>query len=286
MRHTFSLILILVSVSSPVHAQAWDPAPFRSATPIPRDGLPSERGAFLAWLDQNPSPLTQKNFQRVHERVYAYISDIAKRQGGRFPSRTDTVAFNLFRLAAGTSATGADRVARALHPSAKLPPPAAVPGFTLVLTPPLFRLSSDDGTWGVCYPYYFMAAPVGRQRPSNGVLTELVVLSTLFAPDQGPAGSSQATIILAAAPVADSAKHVAAWLAQFGVSPTSAPAEDRAGAWYASPPADPMHRLAVIRRLPARVIVITYIGLGGTFETNRPHFFNLLTTVRSGPCAA
>lgn len=284
--HTSVLILIpiLISLSSPVHAQDWDPAPFRSATPIPRDGLPPERGAFLAWLDHNSS-LTQQSSQRARERLYAYISDLAKRQGGGFPRRTDTAAFNLFRVAAGTGATGADRVARALRPSAKLPPPAAVPAFTLALTPPLFRLASDDGTWGVCYPYYFMAAPVGRQRPSNGVLTEVVVLSTLFAPDQGQPGSSQATILLAAAPVADSAKHVAAWLAQLGVKATSAPPEDRTGAWYASPPADPMHRLVVIHRLPARVMVIAYLGLGGTFETNRPHFFNLLTTVRSGRCA-
>jgi hypothetical protein len=238
-------------------------------------------------LDRSSASLTQQDHQRASERLFVYISDLAKRRGGRFPNAADTVAFDLFRAAASIGVAGADRVARALyaHPE-KLPPPTQVPAFTLSLTPPLFKLSSDDGSWGVCYPYYFMAAPAGRQRPSNGVLTELVVLSTLFAPDQGQPGSSQATIILAAAPIADSAKHVAAWLGQFGLTATSPPLEDQAGAWYASPPGDPMHRLAVIRRLPTRIVVAAYLGLGGTFETNRPHFFNLLTTLTSGKCAA
>jgi hypothetical protein len=40
-----------------------------------------------------------------------------------------------------------------------------------------------------------------------------------------------------------------------------------------------MRRLAVVRRLPSRVMVVAYLGLPGTFETNRPHFFNLLATL-------
>jgi hypothetical protein len=131
-----------------------------------------------------------------------------------------------------------------------------------------------------------MAAPAAPQRIANGVLTEIVVLSTLFAPDHGQAGSSQATIIITAAPVADSLKHVSSWLTQFGLSPTSAPPEDPSGAWYASPPADAMHRLAIVRRLGTRVFVVAYLGLEGTFQSNRPHFFNLLATVMSGQCAA
>ncbi len=177
-------------------------------------------------------------------------------------------------------------MARALyaHPD-RLPVPTPIPGFDLAFRPPLFALTSDDSTWGVCFPYYFMAAPGGRQTPANGISTELVVLSTLVAPDRSPAGSSQATIFIAAAPVADSLKHVTTWLKQFGVGPVTSPPESAAGSWFASPAAEPMRRLATIRRLPQRVLVIFYIGQPGTFETNRPHFFNLLATLRDGRCA-
>src|SRR6266702_4490451 len=66
----------------------------------------------------------------------------------------------------------------------------------------------------------------------------------------------------------------------------TSPPESAAGSWFASPAAEPMRRLATIRRLPQRVLVIVYIGQPGTFETNRPHFFNLLATLRDGRCAA
>ena len=283
-----SLVTLVVLLLPPAaRAQAWDPAPFRSATPIPRDGLPPERSAFLAWLASALGSLTQEDAQRAQERLYTYISAIAKQRTGRFPQVTDTIALSLFRSAASIGVAGADQVARALNPHPeRLPAAGTVPDFRLSLHPPLFTLASDDGSWGVCFPYYFMAAPAGRQRPSSGVLTELVVLSTLVAPDRGPSGSSQATILLAAASIADSAKHVTAWLTQFDLHPTSAPLEDPAGIWYESPPGDPMHRLAVIQRLPKRVLVAVFLGLDGTFESNRPHLFNVLATIRSGHCAA
>jgi hypothetical protein len=279
-------LVALLSVN-PAGAQGWDSRPLRSPTPIPRDGFPLTQTAFHGWLHRNASRLTSTEAPRVRERLYAYISAMAKQRGGRFPAPADSAAFELFRAAASVGAVGADRVARELHQNpVKLPVPAAIPGFDLRLEPPLFSLSSDDGSWGICYPYYFMAAPAGRQKPRNGVLTEVVILSTLFAPDSGPAESSQATLLLVAAPVADSAKHVETWITQLGVRSAPAPREVGSGAWYASPPGEPMHRLAVVRRLPKRVLVIGYLGYGGTFETNRPHFFNLLSTLAPGRCRA
>jgi len=279
---TLTILTSVVAV-----AQRWDVGPLRSPTPIPRDGLPPERAAFFTWLVVNSGKLPNNAYQRVQERLYTYISQLAKDHAGAFPPASDTAAFNLFRAAAQIGVPGADRVARALyaHPD-RLPVPTPIPGFDLAFRPPLFALTSDDSTWGVCFPYYFMAAPGGRQTPANGVSTELVVLSTLVAPDRSPAGSSQATIFIAAAPVADSLKHVTTWLKQFGVGPVTSPPESAAGSWFASPAAEPMRRLATIRRLPQRVLVIFYLGQPGTFETNRPHFFNLLATLRDGRCAA
>jgi hypothetical protein len=282
---TLPLLTLLTATAFLPHG--WDPRPLRSTTPIPRDGLPPEQKAFQAWVSQNGPRLTPEQRQRVHERLYAYISARAKQLDGRFPEKGDTAAFELFRFGASMGAVGADRVARALYPDpAKLPSPASISGFDLSLRPPLFQLASDDGSWAVCYPYYFMTAPSGRQRLSSGILTEVAVLSTLFAADSGPAGSSQATVLLAAAPVMDSTRHISAWVTQLGVRPTAVPPEGGPGAWYASSSSDQMRRLVVVRRLPHRVLVIAYLGLPGTFETNRPHFFNLLSTLAPQHCTA
>ena len=125
-----------------------------------------------------------------------------------------------------------------------------------------------------------------RQRvPANEVTTEVAMLSTLFAPDHGAPGSSQATLLILAAPPADSARHVALWLGQLGLERAPAAGPPTLGEWYEAPGAEAMRRQAVIRRLPQRVVIMAYLGLGGTFEANRPHFLNVLRTLGAGACA-
>jgi hypothetical protein len=275
-----------LSPSSAALAQAWDAAPLRSATPVPRDGLPPERGQFLSWLERQGSALAPDRAQAAQERLYMYISALAKQRNGQFPASGDAEAARLFRLAAALGDPGALHVMRHLDAdTAQLPPRPIVRDARLTFAPPLFTFASSDERWSICYPYYFMAAPAGRQTLANGVATDVLVLSTLFAPDRGPIGSSQATILMTVAVPRDSAKHVALWRAQLGVAPAKAPSENRRGDWYASPPGEEMNRLVVVRRLPDAVVVLAYVGLGGTFEANRPHFLDLVDTLGSSRCA-
>ena len=281
-----AFVLVLMAIAPPtlLIAQAWDPSPLKSPTPIPRDGLPLERAAFFHWL--RTSALSDDENQKARERVYTYVSVLAKRYAGAFPSAGDTAAISLFRSAASLGVAGADRVLAALSSEASKEPAPIAPGLKLSFQPPLFSLASDDSAWVVCFPYYFMPAPAGRQTPNNGVSTEIAVLSTLVAPDSGEAASSQATIFIAAAPISDSADHATLWIRQLGVSPVAAPGVSIPGQWFRSPEAQPMRREAVIRKLPQRVVILAYIGLPGTFESNRPHFLDLLRTLAPGRCAA
>jgi hypothetical protein len=131
-----------------------------------------------------------------------------------------------------------------------------------------------------------MPAPAGRQTPNNGVTTEIAVISTLVAPDSGEPGASQATIFIAAASVSDSLNHVGLWTRQLGVSPVPPPDPSMTGQWFRSPRGEAMRREVVIRRLPQRVIILAYIGLAGTYESNRPHFLDLLRTLAPRRCGA
>lgn len=280
----FVLVIIAAIAPASLGAQAWDPAPLRSPTPIPRDGLPLERAAFFQWL--RGSSLSPDDNQKARERVYTYVSETAKRDAGAFPTQGDTAALTLFRSAVSLGVQGADLILAVLDPQAGGSLGPIPPGLKLSLEPPVFTLRSDDSTWAVCFPYYFMPALAGRQTPNNGVLTEIAVLSTLVAPDSGESGASQATIFIAAAPIADSANHAALWTRQLGVNPVPAPGPSMPGQWFRSPEGERMHREAVIRRLPQRVVILAYVGLAGTYESNRPHFLDLLRTLAPNRCAA
>jgi hypothetical protein len=238
-------------------------------------------------LYQKGPRLSEVEAQRARERIYLYISEMAKSRDGQFPPAGDSLATRLFRAAATLGVAGADQILQILDRRTPQDAPLPVPpGLKLSFQPPTFMLASDDGTWSVCFPYYFMPAPVGRQSPANGVSTELATLSTLFAPDRDAPGSSQATILIAAAPLADSAKHLALWLQQLGVSHARTGGVAGPGEWYSGSAQEPIRREAVVRHLPTRIVLIAYLGLPGTFEANRPHYLDLLRTLAPRRCAA
>jgi len=261
-------------------AQAWDPAPLRTPTPTPVDGLPPERADFFNWL--RTTTLTEQQTQKARERIYTYVSEEAKRLAGAFPPVGDSVAISLFGFAAQLGGAGADRVLSALTPQAPSVP--VPPGLKLTLHPPLFSLGSEDSSWVLCYPYYFMAVLGGHQTPDTGVPADVAILSTLAAPASGGAGSSLARILVLVAAVTDSAAHVNSWLQKLDVKPIPPPT-GMSGQWFSGKPTAPLRREAVVVRLPQRVVLLAYVGLADTFEANRPHFLNLLRTVAPNRCA-
>jgi len=279
-----SHVAVLLLAPSLLLGQTWDRAPLRSRTPTPSDGLPPTRPEFFQWLRANTPQGEQ--LQLARERIYTYVSEIAKSDSGTFPPHGDSTAVFLFLSAARLGVAGSDQIVAALDPKTAVQPVPVPSGLTLSLQPPIFAMGSDDSTWTVCFPYYFMPGPVGRQTPSNGVTTEIATLSTLAAPDSGKAGSSQATILIAASPLADSLSHVQLWIHQLGVAPVPPPTPGATGQWFHSPPGESMEREAVVRTLPQRVILVAYIGLPGTYESNRPHFIDLLRTLAPRRCAA
>lgn len=271
---------LLCVLAAPLTAQgpAWDRSPFHSPTPTPRDGLSPDSAAFMHWLRANATSLNQDQLQRARERMFTYISASAKELDGAFSSRSGLCSH--FDAAARLGVAGSADVAAALEPQREVPPRTPIPdGLTLTFQAPFFWLRAADDSWAVCFPYYFMPVPAGRQVLRNGVTTEVAVLSTLVAADSGAAGASQATILIAAAAPADSSRHVALWVEQLGVALSPSVALDSMGAWYASSGTDEMRRLLVIRRLPQRVVALAYVGVPGTFESNRPHFRDLLRTL-------
>ncbi len=262
-------------------AQGWSTAPLRTPTPVPRDGLPSDRAAFLVWLRAHQDSLAPDRLVTVRERVYVYVSAEAKGRGGRLPPPGDTTGILPFVLASQLGDPGAMLITQQWM---GVPGPRILSsgGMMVRYAEPYLMAGSDDDSWRVCYPYFFMTSPSPRAVSPAGVSTEVLTLSTLFAPDKGPRGSSQGTVLIAAAPPADSATFIAEWVTRLELAlmgPTETP-----GQWYRGTNAGALPRVAVLKRLPRRVVLLAYIGARGTFETNRTHFESLVNRLGTGPC--
>jgi hypothetical protein len=250
-------LALLVIGPAAARAQRWSVEPLNTSTPLPRGELPTDRQVFLRWIQQ--SGLSDQQVQAARELLFAFVAMETKRARGAFV-QGDTALATLFRAAAGLGIAGAADVYQALMPAATPVRAAPLPtGVTLTFQAPNFTLASADSSWSLCVPHYFMAAPLGRQILANGVQTELAVVSTLTAADSSPAGASQATMLIAAAPPSDSTAHVNLWLQQLRLNPGRPLAS--AGFWYSAGPNEPMRRIAVVRRLPRRVVLITYHGV-------------------------
>ena len=276
------LEFLLLLSATPVHAQGWSTAPLRSPTPIPRDGLPVERPAFNAWLKAHKDSLSPAQALAARERLYAYISGEAKSRGGSLPGATDTGAISAFVLAAQLGDPGAMLITQQWM-GVKGPHSMAAGGVVVRYEAPYLVVGSDDAAWRVCYPYFFMTTPSPRTRAPSGVSAEVISLATLFAPDKGPHGSSQGTILLVAAPPQDSTRLLDDWLTRLSLTPmgqTEAP-----GAWYRGADGGQTARVAVVRRLPRRVVLLAYGGARGSYEVNRTHFETLVSRLGTGPCA-
>lgn len=274
-------VVLVALAGANAGAQGWSTAPLRSPTPVPKDGLPADRPAFLAWLRSHKDSLTPDRMVVVRERIYVYVSAEAKERGGRLPTPGDTASILPFVLASQLGDPGAMLITQQWM-GAPGPRALASGGMVVRYAEPYLHAGSDDESWRVCYPYFFMTSPSPRTVSPAGVSTEVLTLSTLFAPDKGPRGSSQATVLIAAGPPSDSARFIAEWVARLELAlmgPTEA-----AGQWYRGTNAGALSRVAVVKRLPKRVVLLVYLGARGTFETNRTHFETLVDRLGTGPC--
>jgi len=124
----------------------------------------------------------------------------------------------------------------------------------------------------VRFPYYFMIGGLQVSIPSNGVETETIVLSTLFADHQGVPGRSQATLLLLAAMPRDTSAFYAFWLnaVQLGAADRVSKTLLPGGTTYRGyDTARSMNKELVTLTRGGMAFVLVYSGLPGTFEMNQ-----------------
>jgi hypothetical protein len=271
---------------SSVLAQSW------AMTPA---GLDSAQTRFIGQLTAAEGRYDLLHAPALREYLYLLIGNRARlnllQRGTVTPSAPDTALAHLFDWATALGLTGGGLVAESLLTGARAQLHRGItPDGPLVLTytPPYLTLTAPKLDWSIRFPYYFMISSAVHRHLQPGVETDVVMLSTLWGshasgltPREG-ADHSQATITLVSAARADSAAFVPYWLNALGFSFSDlAPDSLIPGAITYRAPANAQHLLkeCVIVSTKSGVLIVTYLGLPGTYEDNRPHFLALLRTL-------
>lgn len=280
---------IALATPSIANSQEFSTAPLSTPSTMPSDSMPVTPRAFFEWVRGQDSSTVAARAQQIREHLYALIAVAVKQ---RFASSHatalatgDTAFAQLFEWADGFGVPGAADVAEAIGPrngSSVTPHPSD--GFQLTFSAPVFSLATDHGKWMVRFPYFFMIGTVTRQRLANGIESDVATLSTLTAPNSGGiGGASQATILILSAQTSDLPSYAAFWLQQMQIAPTDTVANPVAQATRSYRHFDAGSRLwkeLVALKIPSGSLVVAYIGLDGTYQANRPHFLDLLTSLR------
>ena len=272
-----------------IAAQSFSVAPLASPSAMPSDSLPIRPQAFLGWLRAHDSSALNSQAQEIREHLYAIIGEIARRRYASahavdLPVGDSTLA-QLFTWADRFGVPGAGTVALAINPQAEKPVTQDPgDGFHLSFSTPAFSLATDNGKWMVRFPYFFMIGPATRQHLANGIDNDVVTLSTLTAANSAAVGgASQATILLLSGQTADLPSYAAFWLQQLQISPadtTAKPVPQATRTYRHFDAASHLWTELVALKISSGSLVVVYVGLDGTYQTNRPHFLDLLSSLR------
>jgi len=147
---------------------------------------------------------------------------------------------------------------------------------------PNFQVRSEAGRWAVRYPYYFMTEEIRRIVPVEGSESDLVVVSTLFAPHRKGKSHSPCRILFAYSETMESERFQEHWLRQLGIE-DGKPVENEV-----FPDAPAFSRFDKKKRRRAEVCflhrdggsaAIALVGIDGSFQKNRPHYLDFLRSL-------
>jgi hypothetical protein len=239
----------------------------------------------------NPAAFTGRE-QVIREHLYALVAQAVKQRFASIqatePPTGDSALAQFFEWADRFGVHGASNVAQAIGTE---PAPAVTPqltdGFHLTYATPSFSLATDNGKWMVRFPYYFMVGDITRQRLANGIENDVATLSTLTAANSEPrGGASQATILILSAQTPDLPSYVAFWLQQLQVAPTDTvpnPVPQATRTYRRFDTESGLWKEVVALKIPSGSMIVAYIGLDGTYQVNRPHFLDVLRSLRVRP---
>jgi len=248
-----------------------------------------EAARFNNWLNENHEKLTPDQQKGVREFLYylidSHVKDIYERESQILPEEPDLILQTLFfwseRLGVygGSNVFNKIRLPSEPEMSVLLHPP---PSMAISMQGDLLRIESTSKKWGFNIPYYFMPHMVTEFTATNGMPTQFLAISTGAAKDASDAGRSQATLMLIFSPDVDYIEFKEFWTGQIGIPPDATESElnfRELTANYYYDAATKIHTEAMIWQAGSGAFALTYGGVDGTYQWNRQHFLDFLTSL-------
>jgi hypothetical protein len=272
----------------PLLANGYSVAPLRAAPAFSAKEIEVEARKFLVWLEANGPKLTREQMAGPREHAYYLIGERIKHiyaeSEAILPARRDPVLQSLFMHADNLGVIGGAQIFAALKdpgtpgmPARALPPRA----ISVTLDGDRLRVSSEKGL-SFSVPYYFMIWQAADQQRAEGRL-QLITLSTATARDVSAAGHSQATLQILFSPdgaAALPAELLRSQLQTGTVDPPAALGLRDLKSQHGFNPATKLHTEMVSWADASGAYLVTYSGMDGTYQSNRPHFIDFLRSVQ------
>lgn len=248
-----------------------------------------ETTAFNNWLNTNYGNLEVDKMKGLREHLFYIItSRVAENyacDGVVYPSSHDLILETLFSWSERLGVFGGHLIYNSLKrdslsemkPLMKLPE-----SITIALADDMLKVSSPSEGWSTKIPYYFTIWQISDFKATNGVRTQLFSLSTSAAKHEGQPGHSQATIMFMFAPGGDIKEFINYWSNLLQIAPDDDTLTLPVRSLKSHQRFDESTKMYTeFVSWPTRKgpIGVAYMGINGTFQTDRPHFLDFIRSV-------
>jgi hypothetical protein len=248
-----------------------------------------ETTAFNNWLVAKWETLDKTNLKGFREHLFyiigSYVADLHAREGVVYPAEKDLVLETLYSWSERLEVFGGHLIYNTLkRDSSPVMEPSMVPpeGIEITLEGDVLSVRSPAEHWSVRMPYYFMVWLINDFTTTNGVRTQLVTLSTAPGRHKGQDGHSQATIMFIFSPGAEFDEFKRFWSEQLQITPKSKvkqlPVNDLSSQQRFDK-ASNMYTEFTCWQTERGPVGVSYMGINGTFQSNRVNFLDFLRSV-------
>ena len=288
------ITILFIAISWPVFSGEYIPQKGYSPEPLKSPVFDYahvivDATMFNNWLNTNHSKLNVETMKGPREHLYyllsSYVSELYKRDQVILPKEHDLILEILFSWSERLGVYGGSLVYNQIKNKKmkSMPELMKVPkNFNLSLENDLYLLTSPSNIWSVKFPYYFMIGTISDFKATNGMQTQVASISTGASKDSSKAGRSQGTLMLIYSPTSDFDTFSKFWLRQLALAPDAKSTDLGIKNLNSISTYDKdslLHKEITLWPTETGSFAVAYLGMDGTYQTNRQHFLDFLNQV-------
>lgn len=300
MRKLITILLIAFSLS--IFAGEYTPQKGYSPEPLKNPvfdyaHVVVDAAAFNNWLNTNYSKLNAETMKGPREHLYyllcSYISALYERDKVILPKEHDLILEILFSWSERLGVYGGSLVYNKIRRENRKPMPELMKipdSFSLSLEDDLYVLKTKSNGYSVKFPYYFMVDKMNDFQATNGMHTQLVIISIGASKDNTKAGRSQGTLMLIYSPSNNFDSFSKYWLDKLDISQKTkknAIGVKGLASRYVYDSDILLHKEITLWSTDTGSYAVAYLGMEGTYQANHQHFLDFMNQLEvSGEATA